>query len=171
LLLATLHTNDAPTAIPRLLDMGTEPYLLASTLSMIVAQRLVRRICMHCRETVRDPSEGLAALARKTDFANGLLAPRRSGVLADGDEQLSEIRLFHGKGCEQCNGTGYLGRVGVFEILAVSDAVRRMIYERRDATTIRAAALEDGMCSMFQDGLSKVFIGETTVEELLRVAT
>jgi type IV pilus assembly protein PilB len=167
LLLSTLHTNDAPTAIPRLLDMGAEPYLVASTLSMVVAQRLVRRVCMQCRETVNDAAFGIDALRHRPELAESLAALRQDGVLG-ADDDLSAMRVFRGKGCQFCNNTGYRGRVGLFEILEIDDDIRRMIFERRDAASIRATALRNGMRTTFENGLAKVLLGETTVPELLR---
>jgi type IV pilus assembly protein PilB len=170
LMLSTLHTNDAPTAIPRLLDMGAEPYLVASTLSLVVAQRLARRVCMHCRESIPDSSAEMSALRNRADFAQAIAALHKDGLLREGDDQLDGVRLFRGRGCPMCKHSGYHGRIGLFEILEVNDEVRRMILERRDTSLIRRAAMEAGMRTMFQDGLSKVLLGETTVSELLRVA-
>lgn len=170
LLLSTLHTNDATGAVPRLLDMGVEPFLLASTLALVVAQRLVRRICMNCRESLDPDAAVLATLEKRPDFEATLRVLREQGVLGRGDDPLAGIRLFRGKGCRQCHGSGFRGRLGVFELFEVDDAIRGMIMERRDASAIRAAAIDRGMKTMFQDGLAKAFLGETTLEEVFRVA-
>lgn len=135
LVLSTLHTNDAPGAVTRLLDMGIEPFLLASALSLIGAQRLVRRVCPHCAERALSP-QGLA-----------------------------EVR---GKGCHLCNRTGYSGRVGLYEMLPVTEAIRSLITEKKDAGQIREAAVREGMVGLREDGLLKVKDGVTTLEEVVR---
>ena len=170
LLLSTLHTNDATAAVPRLLDMGVESFLLASTMSLVVGQRLVRRICTSCRESVTPEETVLRALQARPDFEATIRILQDQGVLSKGADPLSALRLFHGKGCGQCTGTGFKGRLGVFELFEIDEQVRGMIMERRDAASIRAAAISQGMKTMFQDGLSKVFLGETTLEEVFRVA-
>jgi type IV pilus assembly protein PilB len=169
LLLSTLHTNDAPTAIPRLLDMGMEPFLVASTLRLVLAQRLVRRICPSCREETADASEA-DVLRKREDFSELVRALRQDGILGNVDDTFVGVRLFRGRGCGQCNGSGYRGRIGIFEALEIDDEIRQMILERRDAAGIRALAIRRGMRSMFQDGIVKVLRGETTTEEVLRAA-
>jgi DNA-binding response OmpR family regulator/energy-coupling factor transporter ATP-binding protein EcfA2 len=170
LLLSTLHTNDATAAVPRLMDMGIESFLLASTLSLVVGQRLVRRICTSYRESVTPEESVLRALQARPDFEATIRILRDQGVLSKGADPLSALRLFRGKGCRQCGGTGFKGRLGVFELFEIDEQVRGMIMERRDAASIRAAAISRGMKTMFQDGLAKVFLGETTLEEVFRVA-
>jgi type IV pilus assembly protein PilB len=170
LLISTLHTNDSTGAIPRLLDMGVEPFLIASTLVLVVAQRLVRRICATCRESVVMDPDVLGLLRERRDFDATLGVLQGLGVLRRGEDPLSGVRLFRGKGCRQCNGTGFRGRLGLFELFEIDDRVRAMIMERRDAETIRAMVTNRGMKTLFQDGLGKVFLGETTLEEVLRVA-
>jgi general secretion pathway protein E len=170
LLLSTLHTNDATGAVPRLLDMGVEPFLLASTLALVIAQRLVRRICANCRESVVPDTSILKVLRVRPDFDRTIQLLQDQGVLGKGEEPLAGIRLFRGKGCAQCHGSGFRGRVGVFELFEVDDQIRRMIMERQDTSIIRVEAITRGMKTMFQDGLAKVFFGETTLEEVFRVA-
>jgi type II secretory ATPase GspE/PulE/Tfp pilus assembly ATPase PilB-like protein len=170
LLLSTLHTNDATGAVPRLLDMGVEPFLLASTLALVIAQRLVRRICANCRQSVAPDASVLKALQSRPDFDRTIQLLRDQGVLGKGQDPLAAIRLFRGKGCPQCHGSGFRGRVGVFELFEVDDHIRSMIMERQDTSAIRAEAIASGMKTMYQDGLAKVFIGETTLEEVFRVA-
>ena len=169
LLLSTLHTNDAPGAVPRLLDMGIEPFLLASTLVLVVAQRLVRRIFVSCRESMAVDKRAMATLRSRSDFDRLVSSLRAEGLLAAGDDPLTGIRTFRGRGCRQCNGSGYRGRLGVFELFR-DDRIREMIMRAEDAGVLRAAAAAAGMRSMFQDGLAKVFLGETTLEEVYRVA-
>jgi general secretion pathway protein E len=170
LLLSTLHTNDATGAVPRLLDMGIEPFLLASTLALVVGQRLVRRICVACRESHTPEPAVLNLLTRRPDFADTVRVLQDDGILRRTGDPLTSIRLFRGKGCAQCQGSGFRGRLGVFELFEVDDQIRAMIMERQDATAVRAAAIAKGMKTMFQDGLAKAFLGETTLEEVFRVA-
>ena len=170
LLLSTLHTNDSTGAVPRLLDMGIEPFLLASTLALVVAQRLVRRICVNCRQTLEPDPVSLRAIRTRPDFEDTVRVLQQEGVLSQTGDPLSGVRLFHGKGCPQCADTGFRGRLGVFELFEIDDDIRGMIMERQDAVAIRVAARKKGMKTMFQDGLAKVFFGETTLEEVFRVA-
>ncbi len=145
LLFSTLHTNDAPGAITRLMDMGIENYLVASTLICVMAQRLVRRICPHCRVSQEVPAD--AALR----FSEGL------------------DQVWSGAGCEHCSGTGYRGRIGIFEVLAVGDEVRDMIMRRATAKEIKDRAVALGMRTLREDGIRKVKAGVTTIDEVLRV--
>ena len=148
LVFSTLHTNDAPGALTRLVDMGVEPYLVASSLEMVLAQRLVRLICPHCREQ--------APAAEASSLRTGL------------DENAPDV-LFRGVGCRQCQGSGYRGRTGIFEIMPVSESVRAMILERASAGEIRKQAQADGMENLRQDGWRLVREGRTTLAEVLRV--
>ncbi len=155
LLFSTLHSNDAATAIPRLLDMGVEPFLLASTLEVIVSQRLVRRLCPHCRysEIVTR-----AEVQRTHPIAAGVF-PATGGLL-----------LYRGKGCDACGGTGYRGRIGIHEVLEVTPQVEELIVRRASSTDIGCLARKQGMMTLFEDGLEKVLKGITSLDELLRVA-
>ncbi|MFO8013908.1 MAG: type II secretion system ATPase GspE [Phycisphaerae bacterium] len=148
LVFSTLHTNDAPGAMTRLVDMGIEPYLVASSLEMVLAQRLVRLVCPHCRETF--VPDDLPALRREF-----------------GDDSLQV--LHRGRGCRQCQGSGYLGRTGIFEVMVVSEAIRTMILERASAGAIRKQAAAEGMQSLREDGWRLVTSGRTTLAEVLRV--
>jgi general secretion pathway protein E len=151
LVLSTLHTNDAPSSVTRLLDMGVEDYLLTSTLDGILAQRLVRRLCPHCRAPYRPDPQWL----------------RESGLaaLADG----ASVALCRPVGCPQCEHTGYRGRTTILELLVMNDAIRRVILEQRSADAVRRAALAEGMIPMREDGFRKALAGVTTVEEVERV--
>jgi len=150
--LSTLHTNDAPGAVARFLEMGLEPFLIASTMLIVVAQRLVRKICPHCIEPYQAKKKELLAMAIDTD--------------AD-----TVMHFFRGKGCANCNNTGYKGRVGVFEVLQMDDAVQQLIIKRASAQEIRDTALASGsMRSLKSDASNKVFQGLTTFEEFLTVA-
>jgi len=156
LVLSTLHTNDAATALPRLLEMDIEPFLIASTVNVIVAQRLVRRICQRCIQS------------RETDLAK-LRDFFPAAVLEKLGREKKTPLLYQGAGCSLCADTGFAGRVGVFEILEVSDAIRKLIMQNADADQIRRQAITDGMTTMLDDSIDKVLGGMTTVEEILRV--
>lgn len=156
LVLSTLHTNNAATTIPRLLDMNIEPFLIASVVNIIVAQRLIRRTCPDCREEIVMKSDDLAAA----------LPPEIFQKLLRGEPQ---ITLYQGKGCELCKGLGFRGRFGIFEILRVSPAIQDMIIHKATAEAIQQQALNEGMTTMIDDGVEKVRTGLTTIHELLRV--
>ncbi len=170
LLLSTLHTNDATSALPRLLDMGIEPFLLASTLTVVMAQRLVRRLCTNCRESLPMSDIVLRGLHDRSDFPALVSALRRRGTISAIGDPFANVSLYRGRGCPQCNGTGFRGRVGIFELFEITDLVRRMIMERRDAAAIRDAAMGEGMITLFQDGVAKALLGDTTVEEVFKAA-
>ncbi|MEN6624572.1 MAG: type II secretion system ATPase GspE [Smithella sp.] len=147
LVLSTLHTNDAPSAITRLLDLGAESFLLSSTLTGILAQRLVRIICPHCKEEdISQVQPGLPSAG----------AP-------------ASISVYRGKGCEKCTYTGYRGRLGIFELMIIDDNVRRLILRKADANELRQAAIEQGMQTILTDGYAKVGRGLTTLNEVFRV--
>lgn len=153
LVLSTLHTNDAPSSLPRLLDLKVEPYLIASTVSVVVAQRLVRRICEHCKEKCALTKVELKSLSEIVS----------ASVLA------VQPTFYVGKGCEQCDHTGYHGRVGIHEVLEVDALVREAILTKATTSDIRAVAAARGMIPMIQDGFEKAKTGLTTISEVLRV--
>lgn len=156
LVLSTLHTNDAATAIPRLSDMGVEPFLVASTVRVIVAQRLLRKICDDCKESVKFTQSELAK-----HFGVATLAKYFPDKL--------DVVTYRGAGCKLCHKTGYKGRLGVFEVLEVSKEIRKLIAEKADADIINQQALKEGMNSMLDDAMTKVQQGLTTIEEVIRV--
>jgi general secretion pathway protein E len=147
LVFSTLHTNDAPSSITRLVDMGVEPYLVASSLVAVLAQRLVRVLCTQCREAYTPSAESLAEI----------------GVRAN-----RPVTVYRAKGCAHCHQTGYLGRVGIFELMIVDDAIRAQITQTTDAKTIKKTAVEHGMQPLRVDGARKVLEGVTSIEEVLR---
>ena len=147
LVLSTLHTNDAPGALTRLIDMGIEPFLVASSLICVLAQRLVRVICPNCRESYTPSPQEAAAL--ETDTVPSL--------------------LYRGKGCKKCLGKGYLGRIGIFELLEITPEIRTLIVERKDAQAIRTAAIRAGFKTLQKNVMEKITEGVTTTEEVLRV--
>src|SRR5205814_8114975 len=148
LVFSTLHTNAAPGATTRLIDMGIEPYLVASSLEMVAAQRLVRLICKQCKQ--EEPQDAVDKL--RPEF---------------GDE-VPEV-LYRGRGCRNCQGTGYRGRQGVFEMMPITDEVRALILERVSSRVIRKVAIEQGMHSLREDGWRLIGEGKTTPEEVLRL--
>lgn len=156
--LSSLHTNDAPSAISRLVDMGAEPFLLSTTLNVIVAQRLVRRICSTCVESY-SADEKINAVIKEE-------------LIARGEQHITHLplTLYRGKGCAACGNTGYLGQMGIYEVFPISDDIRQMIIDGADSSKLREKAIKEGMVTMFEDGLQKVEFGATTVDEVLRVA-
>ena len=152
LVLSTLHTDDAPSVVTRLMDLGTEPYVIAGALVGVVAQRLVRRLCVHCRRQYTPPAGTLRALN-----------------MTESDE--ATIPFYRSVGCDQCNHTGYRGRIGIYEVMRITDKLRRLISARAPEEQIREAALSGGMISLGEDGLAKVKSGITTPEELIRVVS
>ncbi|MDP2638091.1 MAG: ATPase, T2SS/T4P/T4SS family, partial [Candidatus Levybacteria bacterium] len=155
LVFSTLHTSNAAGALPRLLDLGAENFLLASTINAILGQRIVRKICENCKEQY-------ASLPQITDEIKKILGK----IFPSG----TEIKLSRGKGCDQCGKSGYLGRVGIFETLPVTPKIASLVLESADSATIEREAILEGMITMKQDGYLKVLKGITTVEEVLRVA-
>ena len=149
LVLSTLHTNDSPGAVTRLIDMGIEPFLISSTLVGVVGQRLVRTICKNCR-TPFEPTEAQLAMLN--------LSPH----------DLGDKVFYYGRGCSNCNDTGYKGRKGIFELLAISDPIRNLINERAPTVVLRQKAVELGMITLREDGLRGIFDGETTIEEVVK---
>ncbi len=159
LLLSSLHTNDAPTAIPRMFDLKIPPFLVASVMNLVIAQRLVRRICQSCIYSY-DAGPDVTATV-ETQF-------KELGI-REGAAHPPKI-VYRGKGCSSCGGTGYRGRLGIYELFGATDAVKKVITaERFDLDALRAAARKEGMRTMFEDGLLKVELAQTTLEEVLRV--
>jgi general secretion pathway protein E len=145
LVLSTLHTNDAPSALVRLIDMGIEPFLVASSLTIVLAQRLVRTICPHCKVSYKPSGVELSYFSKPPEF------------------------LYRGSGCEKCKGKGYFGRSGIFELLVIDNEIRPMIADKIDSQSIKNVAISRGMKTLRQDGIEKVTAGITTLEEVLRV--
>jgi len=156
LLFSTLHANDAVTSVPRLLEMGVEPFLLASTLEVVIAQRLVRRVCPHCRYSY---SVSASEIPKLFPHAQKFFKTSKS------------VLLYKGKGCESCGGIGYSGRIAIHELLTITPEVEALIIKRASSAEIEVAARKQGMSSLFEDGFEKVKAGVTTMEELLRVAS
>lgn len=163
LVLATLHTNNAAGAIPRLSDMGIEPFLLSSTVNVIGAQRLTRKICEHCKV---DYSATLEELAKLNEVLTAMQGFNFNQLL---EKNGGSIKLYKGTGCPQCGDTGYKDRIGIFEVFIMSDKISAMTISHESAQTIERQAVEEGMVTMMQDGFLKVLEGMTTIEEVLRV--
>jgi type IV pilus assembly protein PilB len=149
LVFTTLHTNDAPGAITRLIDMGVEPFLISSTLEAVLGQRLLRSICTNCR-TSYQPNESLLAQMELS---------RR---------EIGDRQFFYGKGCDACNQTGYKGRKGIYELMKITDPIRELINERAPTVVLKQKAIELGMVTLRQDGLRSIFAGDTSIEEVLK---
>jgi general secretion pathway protein E/type IV pilus assembly protein PilB len=152
LVFSTLHTNDAPSAITRLLDMGVKPFLVASSIRAILAQRLVRRTCQKCKEPYTPTEQELAALKLDANKMKG-------------------VTLYQGRGCNDCSKTGFRGRMGIHELFIIEDEVRRLIYEKVSSTTIRHRARALGMRTLREDGVRKVLAGLTTPAEIIESST
>ncbi|MFH1089114.1 MAG: GspE/PulE family protein [Candidatus Uhrbacteria bacterium] len=163
LVLSTLHTNNAATTLPRLLDMGIEPFLIASTVNIAVAQRLVRKVCENCRASYIFSDEEKIIVEALPRLHNALI--KRVG------DDLSTLRLYKGSGCKICGDTGFIGRVGVFEVLTLSSKIKAAILARASSQEIETLAEAEGMTTMLEDGIEKVLQGVTTIGELLRVAS
>lgn len=153
LLLSTLHTNDAPTTLPRLLDMKIEPFLIASTVNVALGQRLVRQLCDKCKEEQKISAKELESL-------KGLVKPE----LLQGS-----LTVYHGKGCKECDDSGYKGRIGIHEVMLIDDELRAAILRRASAAELKDLAIKNGMTTMIEDGIKKALKGITTLEEILRV--
>lgn len=149
LVLSTLHTNDAPSAITRLMNMGIEPFLVASSVHMIVAQRLIRKVCSNCKEPLKIP-------------------PQTMMEIGFSEEEARNITVYKGRGCQQCHNSGYKGRIALFEVLDVSDDIKELVLVGASALEIRRKAIENGMLTLRQSGLEKIRHGITTIEEVVR---
>jgi type IV pilus assembly protein PilB len=149
LVLSTLHTNDAPSTISRLMNMGIEPFLVATSVNLIQAQRLIRRVCKDCKKEQQTPPEALMEVGFSADEAR-------------------QIKTYKGRGCQTCNGTGYKGRVGLYEVMEVTDDIRELILIGASALELRKRAIEDGMITLRESGLHKIRAGITTLEEVVR---
>jgi len=149
LVLSTVHTNDAPSTLNRLMDMGLQPFLVASSLNLVVAQRLIRKVCKHCKREVE-------------------LHPETLEELQIDPKEASEVRFYMGEGCFECNNTGYQGRVGLYEVMPLTPALKEMILNRCHTREIKTKAIEEGMITLRQDGIFKLKAGITSAEEVLR---
>jgi type IV pilus assembly protein PilB len=188
LVMSTLHTNSAPAAVPRLLDMGIEPYLLASTLRAVVAQRLPRRICEHCIEAYSAEQAVIDDILQEfsdvpqfdiVSYINQVIAAKKehgengSSVMKEaqvGPDGKPQFYLYRGKGCDRCGGSGYSGRIGIFEVMDISEKISRLVMEQATAGDLEKEAKSNGMLTMVEDGYLKSLEGITTIEEVMRVS-
>ncbi|OIO17284.1 hypothetical protein COV56_01340 [Candidatus Kuenenbacteria bacterium CG11_big_fil_rev_8_21_14_0_20_37_9] len=168
LVLATLHTNDAATALPRLDDMQIASFLIASTVNVIVAQRLVRRICPHCIEKYKLGKEVIEEIQDQFDMQKIMNIFRKNKLIKPSQTTISDIDFFRGKGCNQCK-EGYKGRIGIYEVLEVTPAISDLVIKKSSSEIINKKARELGMINMLEDGFIKAKNGVTTIEELVRV--
>lgn len=172
LVLSTLHTNSAAGSLPRMIDMGAEPFLIASTVNVIIAQRLVRKLCPECKNEYALTEKEIKTLKNSLDMDQiiGYLKKESNlkGIVKASDDW-KNIKFYRPKGCDQCNNEGYHGRVGIFEVLDVKDEIEKMIVESASTEMIEKKAREKGMATMAEDGFSKAAQGITSIEEVLRV--
>lgn len=162
LVLTTLHTNDAPSALPRLINMGVEPFLITSAINAVISQRLLRKVCPDCKENYSPPEEV------KNEVMDELKKSKNNEVLKSAE---GPFNFSRGKGCDACNHTGYLGRIGIYEVMEMTDKIENLAVNRAPASDLAKAALEEDMITMKQDGLMKAIQGITTIDEVLRVTT
>jgi len=152
LVLSTLHTNDAPSSVSRLLNMGVEPFLVSASTNLILAQRLVRKVCKDCKEEVQVPPAVLTSLG---------FSP----------EETKSIVCYHGKGCNNCSSTGYRGRLALYEVMVISEDIKKLILDGASTIELREAARRNGMLTLRESGLQKLREGTTSIEEVMRVTT
>lgn len=169
IVLSTLHTNSAAAAPPRIIDIGIEPYLIASTINGIMAQRLVRVICKDCKEVMPLDDATRGALAKQFTFDKLIEVINRENILEKQVAKFEDLQFFHGKGCEKCGNTGYKGRIGIHEILENTPEIQDLVVKRATSLEIQEQAEKQGMILMWEDGFIKAALGMTTIEEILRV--
>ncbi|RYD66501.1 MAG: pilus assembly protein PilB, partial [Verrucomicrobiaceae bacterium] len=149
LVFTTLHTNDAPGAVTRLIDMGVEPFMISASLEGVLGQRLIRKVCPNCK-TGYEPTEAVL------------------GQLGLSPHEIGDKNFYYGPGCDVCNNTGYKGRKGIYELLDMNDPVRELINQRAPSVVLKQKAIELGMSTLREDGLRSIYDGETTIEEVLK---
>jgi len=172
LVLSTLHTNGAAAAIPRMIDMGAEPFLIASTTNVVIAQRLVRRLCSECREEYHMKKAEVATLGKTFNVAEILQVLKKENQVQEKLASVSdweEASFFRAKGCDQCSNEGYRGRIGIYEVFEMTSDIRRLVMESATSEMLEKSAKEAGMLTMVEDGFLKAVLGYTSVEEILRV--
>jgi type IV pilus assembly protein PilB len=167
LVLSTMHTNDAVTTIPRLVDMKIEPFLAAGTVNVIIGQRLVREICSHCKASVELVRTATGWKGDPTDSV--LLASLDPALVQKYFGKKTSVRVYRGTGCSACHHTGYQGRFGIFEVLEITPKMSQLITAKADSQVLAAQAAKDGMTTMLEDGLQKIISGRTTLSEIMRV--
>lgn len=172
LVLSTLHTNSAAAAIPRMIDMGAEPFLIASTTNVVIAQRLVRRLCGECREEYHLKKAEVTTLGKSFQLEEVMTALRKEGQLTEKLANVGtweDILFFRAKGCDQCGGEGYHGRIGIYEVFEMTSEMKRLVMESATSEMLEKLARDGGMLTMVEDGFLKAILGATSIEEILRV--
>jgi type II secretory ATPase GspE/PulE/Tfp pilus assembly ATPase PilB-like protein len=168
--LATLHTNNAAGALPRLLDIGVEPYLIASTVNAVVGQRLTRSVCQNCKAEYHVDAEYEAMLRKEFNIDALLAIMKREKFVDSSASKLTDVTFWKGAGCDKCNHSGYKGRKGIYEVLEVTADIQDLLLKQAPTAQIQDKAVEQGMILMWQDGFIKASQGITTIEEVLRVS-
>lgn len=169
LVLSTLHTNDAPTTIPRLTDMGVPPFLVSYTTNIVMAQRLVRKICQYCKKEYKLDKASTDALLKVFDAERITTILKENKLLEEGEKNLEEMTFYKGDGCPRCNNSGYKGRMGIYEVLEINQEIIQKINEHADSNALKDTARKNGMVTMSEDGLIKAKMGITSISEILRV--
>lgn len=169
LVLSTLHTNDAITALPRLQEMGIASFLISSTVNLIIAQRLVRKICTNCIQSYNLEKQTIEELKKYLDIQNIMETMEREKIILDAKKGLESLLFYKGKGCKQCDYTGYKGRIGMYETLEITEEMSELILKKADKSKIKTHAKKQGMLTIVEDGFIKAKNGITTIEEVLRV--
>jgi len=169
LVLSTIHTNSAATTMPRLSEMGVPTFLIATTINIIIAQRLVRKICPHCIQSYNLDAEMIKELEKQLNIESILKTMEKTKIIVNAKKGLASILFYKGKGCKKCNNTGYKGRIGIYEILENSEEISRLMLKNADTHDINAQAIKEGMLTIAEDGFIKAKNGITTIEEVMRV--
>jgi len=169
LVLSTLHTNDAVTTLPRLMEMEVPTFLVASTTNVIIGQRLVRKICQSCIQSYNLNTEDITELQKAFNIPSILKTLAREGIILNEKQGLDELLFYKGVGCKECNSTGYKGRIGIYEIFEITPEVSAMVRKHATREELLEVAIRQGMISMLEDGFIKAKSGITTLEEVLRV--
>ena len=170
IVLSTIHTNNAAGALPRLLDIGVEPYLIASTVNAVVGQRLTRRICQDCKEEYHIDKVYEDDLKKEYNIESLLKIMRDEKYVPETVKSLTEVTFFKGRGCDKCGHSGYRGRRGIYEVMEVSVPIQDLIMKQSPTSQIQDKAIQEGMIMMWQDGFIKCSQGQTTIEEVVRVS-
>jgi type IV pilus assembly protein PilB len=168
LVLGTLHTNDAATSLPRLVDMNVPRFLIAYTANMIIGQRLVRKVCQNCLRSYRLPKHAIEELRKEVDLDTIWKTLRREGYV-EKDQKIEDTTFWRGSGCTQCGDEGYKSRMGIYEILEVTPEISNLINNNGTTDDIKRQAVKEGMMTMIEEGFMKAIKGVTTIEEVLRV--
>jgi type IV pilus assembly protein PilB len=169
LVLSTLHTNDAPTTLPRLNDMGIPSFLIATTVNVIVAQRLVRKICPHCIQSYNLSEENINELKKQFNTKDLINTLVKEKIVSKPKNGLDSLLFYRGKGCSKCNNSGYKGRIGIYETLEITEEMSSLILKKAGTDEIKKQAIKQGMITISEDGFIKAKNGITTIEEVMRV--